>query len=334
MARRVYAKEYYMQGASSSKTQWVLPIRWMAPESYFDGNWDMRSDVWMFGVLLWEMFSWAELPWQQLQDGEIMKAVQNREKLKQPALCPEALYEVMLSCWRLDVQTRPTAAEIATSVVDVAPDEGSRLKWPGVIKVVTASDSSKGNELEELEVAADSIEVQRVLGSGEFGEVMLATLTRGSIKLSVAVKMLKESAAADSSEKFRLEAQLLSSLHHPHIVEVKAVCFDTRPHFMALELMTGGDLQEYLKTRSSDLQADPGACTELLGVVIQIAEAMTYLERKRIVHRDLAARNVLVGSVGLANVKLSDLGMSRALSKEYYRKTKSYKGLSQCMRRT
>jgi serine/threonine protein kinase len=56
MARRTYRSEYYSAtGASLMAGSLVLPMRWMAPESYFDGTWDLASDMWMYGVLLWGM---------------------------------------------------------------------------------------------------------------------------------------------------------------------------------------------------------------------------------------------------------------------------------------
>ena len=108
--------------------------------------------------------------------------------------------------------------------------------------------------------------------------------------------------------------------------------------------MRGGDLHRYLKREVEELKVRPTIKLDLLNALVQIAEAMAYLERKKIVHRDLAARlvpvidsfvdiiyrfswrrNVLLGDNGLETVKLSDLGMSRLLSSSYYRKTASYR---------
>ena len=51
MARQLFASDYYH--TTEQKTNWTLPLRWMAPESFTDGTWDLRTDVWMFGVLIW-----------------------------------------------------------------------------------------------------------------------------------------------------------------------------------------------------------------------------------------------------------------------------------------
>lgn len=117
MARRLYNSEYYSQSASQDTSTWALPIRWMAPESYTDGTWDMKSDVWMFGVMLWgmsldcsvilmtlltEIFTWAALPWAELDDKAVIPALQRRRKLEHPGeMCPDVVYETMLGCWKL-----------------------------------------------------------------------------------------------------------------------------------------------------------------------------------------------------------------------------------------
>ena len=127
MARRMYNSEYYSaKGISTTSGSLALPIRWMAPESYSDGTWDLRSDVWMFGVLLWgqcpdligfplnifiEIFSWGEKPWEGHGDMEVIRLIQNREKLSQPVDCPDRLYGGMLDCWKLDTTLRATASK-------------------------------------------------------------------------------------------------------------------------------------------------------------------------------------------------------------------------------
>ena len=129
-----------------------------------------------------------------------------------------------------------------------------------------------------------------MLGSGEFGEVSLAVLTMGTRTLTVAVKTLKSGSSAEAIEKFKLEAQLLSNLRHPHIVDVKAVCFVSSPNMIALEFMSGGDLQSYLQGNVSMLKTSGTFGSDALNAMVQICEAMAYLERKKVVHRDLAAR--------------------------------------------
>lgn len=69
----------------------LLPIRWMAPESLRDGVFDVRSDVWSYGVVLWEIASLAEQPYQGLQHDEVTRYVIDGGYMEKPKKCPKKL---------------------------------------------------------------------------------------------------------------------------------------------------------------------------------------------------------------------------------------------------
>eukprot|EP00042_Codosiga_hollandica_P025302 m.111619 g.111619 ORF g.111619 m.111619 type:complete len:1373 (-) comp51827_c1_seq4:2114-6232(-) len=353
MARRLFQSEYYSQSNSADGSTWALPIRWMAPESFFDGTWDSRSDAWMFGVLLWELFSLMELPWKGVADVDIMRRVQQREKLPLPqADCPEHTYAIMLDCWRIDPQSRASSADIVERLSSESQPTTNELVWPassadadlppssvrsagspvGTLgRPLVASDLTidlnspdRVTAFQALEIPRSKLAFQHLLGSGEFGEVhsaVLAGQTASHPNSQVAVKLLKESSSDNERSKFLTEARILSSLHHANIVRVLAVCFSSQPNLIIVELMSGGDFRSYLEEHQSSLiDKDGGTSSLLLHALTQIASAMALLERHRIVHRDLAARNVLVSAQGLDCVKLSDVGLSRTLvDSAYYR---------------
>ncbi|XP_031432222.1 epithelial discoidin domain-containing receptor 1 isoform X3 [Clupea harengus] len=115
MSRNLYAGDYYrIQGRA------VLPIRWMAWECILMGKFTTASDVWAFGVTLWEMLNMCqEQPYCNLTDeqvidnaGEFFRDHGRQVYLSQPAVCPQGLYELMLSCWNRDCKLRPSFAHI------------------------------------------------------------------------------------------------------------------------------------------------------------------------------------------------------------------------------
>ena len=271
----------------------------------FGSHHDGSDRSMMTFVYFAELFSWAEMPWSGVLDGDVMRLIQGREKLQRPVDCPNEVYEsVMLKCWRLDLRTRAEADEIVSSFEAACSSFDVReLQWPASSNVQRvdlrnsgANDASTQafDEMKAIEVPRTCVQMKQVLGSGEFGEVVLGILTINTKVSNVAVKMLKSGSGPEAAEKFKLEAQLLAGLHHPHIVEVKAVCFQSTPNFIALELMPGGDLQSFLVKHSAELKASATVQMDLLNALVQIGEAMAYLERKKVVHRDLAARFVFV----------------------------------------
>uniref|UniRef100_A0A8C2ELN2 receptor protein-tyrosine kinase n=1 Tax=Cyprinus carpio TaxID=7962 RepID=A0A8C2ELN2_CYPCA len=115
MSRNLYAGDYYrIQGRA------VLPIRWMAWECILMGKFTTASDVWAFGVTLWEMLSVCqEQPYSHMTDeqvidnaGEFFRDQGRQVYLSRPAVCPQGLYELMLSCWNRDCKLRPSFAYI------------------------------------------------------------------------------------------------------------------------------------------------------------------------------------------------------------------------------
>uniref|UniRef100_A0A670YVL9 receptor protein-tyrosine kinase n=1 Tax=Pseudonaja textilis TaxID=8673 RepID=A0A670YVL9_PSETE len=111
MSRNLYAGDYYrIQGRA------VLPIRWMAWECILMGKFTMASDVWAFGVTLWEILMLCqEQPYSQLTDeavienaGEFFRHQGKQVYLSRPPTCPLAVYEMMLRCWAREAKDRPS----------------------------------------------------------------------------------------------------------------------------------------------------------------------------------------------------------------------------------
>uniref|UniRef100_A0A671STP7 receptor protein-tyrosine kinase n=1 Tax=Sinocyclocheilus anshuiensis TaxID=1608454 RepID=A0A671STP7_9TELE len=123
MSRNLYAGDYYrIQGRA------VLPIRWMAWECILMGKFTTASDMWAFGVTLWEMLSVCqEQPYSHMTDeqvidnaGEFFRDQGRQVYLSRPAVCPQGLYELMLSCWNRDCKLRPSFAYIHSFLTEDA----------------------------------------------------------------------------------------------------------------------------------------------------------------------------------------------------------------------
>ncbi|VDO89288.1 unnamed protein product [Heligmosomoides polygyrus] len=112
MARSLYSNDYYQV-----EGRFVLPIRWMAWESLLLGKFSTHSDVWAFGVTMWEIFSRCrEKPYGSLTDEDVLENIKHmsatstlKHRLDRPALCPERVFaNVVIPCWQYEPQSRPS----------------------------------------------------------------------------------------------------------------------------------------------------------------------------------------------------------------------------------
>ncbi|NWH66225.1 FLT3 kinase, partial [Geococcyx californianus] len=94
-----------------------LPVKWMAPESLFNRTYTMKSDVWSYGILLWEIFSLGVNPYPGIQvDTNFYKLIQSGFKMDRPYYATKDVYHVMQSCWALDSRKRPSFSWLVSSL--------------------------------------------------------------------------------------------------------------------------------------------------------------------------------------------------------------------------
>uniref|UniRef100_A0A8C6U6K6 Tyrosine-protein kinase receptor n=1 Tax=Neogobius melanostomus TaxID=47308 RepID=A0A8C6U6K6_9GOBI len=113
MTRDIYETDYYRKGGKG-----LLPVRWMSPESLKDGVFTTYSDVWSFGVVLWEVATLAEQPYQGLSNEQVLRFVMEGGLLEKPQNCPDMLFELMQRCWQYNPKMRPSFVDIINTVKD------------------------------------------------------------------------------------------------------------------------------------------------------------------------------------------------------------------------
>nr|CAB38028.1 scavenger receptor tyrosine kinase [Geodia cydonium] len=110
LSRDVYSKDYYRMG-----TKTMLPVKWMAPESLADNIFTVKSDVWSFGVVCWEVFSLVA-PYPGIGNHEMSDYIGGGRRLKIPRLCPREIYELMEQCWNEESNKRPNFSELVSQL--------------------------------------------------------------------------------------------------------------------------------------------------------------------------------------------------------------------------
>ncbi|CDI98043.1 tyrosine kinase [Echinococcus multilocularis] len=110
-----FGNDYY-RAASAGK--W--PLKWYAPECIYYFRFDSKSDVWSYGITLWEVFSYGERPYKDMKGAQILAMLDQGLRLSRPVRCPEAIYAVMQQCWNAEGVRRPTFAELVLTMSRLA----------------------------------------------------------------------------------------------------------------------------------------------------------------------------------------------------------------------
>ncbi|KFW73777.1 Tyrosine-protein kinase receptor TYRO3, partial [Phalacrocorax carbo] len=103
LSKKIYSGDYYRQGCASK-----LPVKWLALESLADNLYTTHSDVWAFGVTMWEIVTRGQTPYAGIENAEIYNYLISGNRLKQPPECLEDVYDLMCRCWHPEPKLRPS----------------------------------------------------------------------------------------------------------------------------------------------------------------------------------------------------------------------------------
>ncbi|XP_056381532.1 tyrosine-protein kinase SYK isoform X2 [Hyla sarda] len=108
LSKAIGSDENYYKAKSCGK--W--PVKWYAPECINFYKFSSKSDVWSFGVLMWEAFSYGQKPYKGMKGGEVSQMIESGKRMEMPPRCPPEVYELMKLCWTYKVEDRPNFVSV------------------------------------------------------------------------------------------------------------------------------------------------------------------------------------------------------------------------------
>ncbi|TPP58742.1 hypothetical protein FGIG_03236 [Fasciola gigantica] len=120
--------EYYYRKVTSGR----LPVKWLAPESLFERVYTTKSDVWSFGVLLWEIFTFGSTPFPAVDPASVPTLIRSGGRNSKPKFAPDYVYALICTCWEWDARRRPTFLDLHTKLV--AFEHNVRMQCDGSLE--------------------------------------------------------------------------------------------------------------------------------------------------------------------------------------------------------
>lgn len=115
LSREMYKKDVYMKKGDD-----LMPVKWISLEAIRDRIFSVQSDVWAFGVTLWEIFSLGSTPYPGIEvNPDFMKLLEDGYRMERPRYANEEIYNILLSCWRAEPQDRPSFREVGEVLAEM-----------------------------------------------------------------------------------------------------------------------------------------------------------------------------------------------------------------------
>uniref|UniRef100_A0A3P8TKW2 receptor protein-tyrosine kinase n=1 Tax=Amphiprion percula TaxID=161767 RepID=A0A3P8TKW2_AMPPE len=125
------------EAAYTTRVRRKIPIRWTAPEAITYRKFTTASDVWSYGIVMWEVVSYGERPYWDMNNQDVIKAIEEGYRLPAPMDCPVVLHQLMLDCWERERAERPTFSQILNMLDKLIRNPGTLRRTGGDRYIIT-----------------------------------------------------------------------------------------------------------------------------------------------------------------------------------------------------
>uniref|UniRef100_A0A8C7Y6Q1 receptor protein-tyrosine kinase n=1 Tax=Oryzias sinensis TaxID=183150 RepID=A0A8C7Y6Q1_9TELE len=225
LSKKIYNGDYYRQGRISK-----MPVKWIAIESLADRVYTTKSDVWSFGVTMWEIATRGQTPYPGVENSEIYDYLRQGNRLKQPPDCLDLIYSLMFSCWLLSPKDRPSFEALRCELEKALED---------------LPDPQDPDEILYVNMDESSTELGAVGGRDPLGGLPPFCLKGRDTVTTVEVHHPNRYVLCPQHETNRTLSDSLDSLD---ICPQPPAGWDARPHVLHMTLFTGRTATSFLKS--------------------------------------------------------------------------------------
>ncbi|XP_065218556.1 hepatocyte growth factor receptor-like [Planococcus citri] len=155
LARDIREKDYYRK-----KTGGRLPVKWMAPEALHHNLYTTQSDVWSFGIFLWEVVTLGSIPYPTFTNmEELVQALDDGYRMKKPPNCSMKMYRIMRECWNYSSEDRPTFSIIVENLEEMLSSDYDNEMYEEPV-----SREPKLSNIDTIEIVNEATEADYLLG--------------------------------------------------------------------------------------------------------------------------------------------------------------------------
>ena len=287
-----------------AKAYWKKHSQSAAPECILYNKANSKSDVWSFGIMIWDVFSSTNRTCaNETNDVNFYKAIKNGNELIKPPDCPQLLFDLMSSCLQLNATDRPTFENIRNSCHALTESIGA-IRSDIPIHITPEQWNDKFHLLDHSNMKCQNEQ----LYSGFFGSISKGVYTSPLDASEQIVALKIGNIPEEASKRFVNAIHMMSLLRHKNVIDFIGICTNDKVA-LVLEFAEFGSLRDFLIGNPTT------PMDRILSIMHQVTEGMVFMRKRSIVHRNLRAASVLMTSQ--VQAKISNFEYSEQLEKDH-----------------